>query len=242
MALKSYAGGRLFAQVHGDDPPEVIALHGWGRRGADFDRVLAGLPALAFDLPGFGASPPPGAACGARGYAEWFVPVLEALEKPPVVVGHSFGGRIAVQLAGMTPLAGLVLTGVPLLRTSVPRRPSARFRLARFANRIGLLGDARMEALRRNRGSADYRAATGVMRDVLVAVVNETYETETADLAIPVHLVWGRDDREVPIAVAERAAGLISNCELTILEGIGHHVPIEAPSSLRRAIEAMMQE
>jgi pimeloyl-ACP methyl ester carboxylesterase len=71
--------GPIFGQVYGDGDPGVVALHGWGRRGADFDRVLDGLDAVAFDLPGFGATPPPEVACGAAGYAQVVIEALTAL-------------------------------------------------------------------------------------------------------------------------------------------------------------------
>ncbi|HSJ29471.1 MAG TPA: alpha/beta fold hydrolase, partial [Acidimicrobiia bacterium] len=140
MALKSVANG-VFAEMHGSWPPHVVALHGWGRRGSDFDGVLAGLDAIAVDLPGFGASPAPVTAMGAHGYAAVLDPVIRSLPAPPLIVGHSFGGRVAVCLASGTPVAGLVLTGVPLLGRQGAVAPSPVFRLLRWANRIGLLSD-----------------------------------------------------------------------------------------------------
>jgi hypothetical protein len=77
------------------------------------------------------------------------------------------------------------------------------YRALRSLSRIGIVSDERMEEIRRSRGSADYRAATGVMRDILVKVVNETYEGEMARLESHVLLLWGDADREVPVAVAE---------------------------------------
>lgn len=239
MALRSFAGGRVFANVHGEGVPRVVALHGWGRRGADFDRVLGGLPAIAVDLPGFGASPEPAKPLGSAGYAEMLAEVMGETEAP-ILVGHSFGGRIALRLAAAHKVAGLVLTGVPLLRTGVARKPSMSYRLLRSANRWGLVGDERMERIRRSRGSADYRAASGVMRDTLVKAVNESYATELADLEVPVLLVWGQEDREVPLAVAEQALSLLKGGELIVLPGVGHHVPLEAPGDLRAAIDRML--
>jgi pimeloyl-ACP methyl ester carboxylesterase len=108
-------------------------------------------------------------------------------------------------------------------------------------NRMAILGDERMERMRRERGSPDYRAATGVMRDILVKVIHETYEPQLQALQSPVTLLWGSADREVPVDVANRAAELISNAggkvDVEILEGIGHLVPVQAPDSLRRAID-----
>ena len=242
MALKAVAN-RVFAETHGSWPPRVIALHGWGRRGADFDSVLAGLDAIAVDLPGFGASPVPEGALGARGYARLLAPVLDPLGEPPILVGHSFGGTVAVCLASAAPVAGLVLTGVPLIRRP-PARPAASFRLLRLANRIGLVSDERMERERRTRGSADYRATSGVMREILVMAVNESYEAELAAVTAPVALVWGAEDGEVRVSVAEAAKALLESrhvpVELSVLPGVGHFVPTQDPSALRRAIDAML--
>ena len=102
---------------------------------------------MAIDLPGFGATPPPSGATGAYGYAERLVPVMEGLPRPPVLLGHSFGGRVAVVLAATRPdlVSSLVLTGVPLTRRTGGRRPAVGYRLARRAHRWGLLSDDRME-------------------------------------------------------------------------------------------------
>ena len=245
--LSAFADGRLFGSVHGSGAPgapSVLALHGWGRSGADFDAVLQGLDAVALDLPGFGATPPPSEAWGAAGYAMAIAPVLDELATPVVVVGHSFGGRVAVHLADARPerIAALVLTGVPLVKppgaVTSASRPAAVYRVARALHRRGLFPDARMEALRRRHGSPDYRAATGVMRDVLVRVVNETYEEQLARLACPVELVWGDDDPEVPVAVAEAALAFLSAGLgiLTVVPGAGHFTPRTAPVELRAAV------
>lgn len=238
MALRAFLNGAVFAEVHGSGPPEVLALHGWGRRGSDFAPALEGLDAVAPDLPGFGVSPAPDRVIGAEGYADLISDMLDVFERPPVVMGHSFGGRVAVCLAANHPerVGPLVLSGVPLVRLASPRRPSQAFRLARMLNRVGLLGDVTMERMRRRRGSADYRASTGMMRDILVKVVNESYEKLLPSIASPVHLLWGEDDRDVPVAVAEASLPLLAHATLETLPGVGHMVPLEAPGSVRAAI------
>ncbi len=242
MALRAFADGALFAEVIGNDPPRVLALHGWGRRGNDYRHALADIDALAVDLPGFGASPPPGNAMGAEGYARALEPLLGEFSSPPLVVGHSFGGRIAVCLATVFPdlVGNLILVGSPLLRLEPSREPPIGYRLLRALNRLHLLPDDRMEQIRSNRGSADYRAASGVMRDVLVTVVNETYEPQLVALKGRVYLLWGADDREVPLAVAEMALKLIRQggaaAELEVLTGVGHQVPTQAPDAVRRVV------
>ena len=236
--LQAFASGRLFGATFGSGAPWVLALHGWRRSHEDFAETLRGVEAVAIDLPGFGATPPPPEAWGGAEYAGAIAPVLDELAGPAVVVGHSFGGQVAVHLAAARPdaVAALVLTGTPLFRAAGGRKPPIGFRLARALHRRGLLGEARMEALRQRHGSADYRAATGVMRDVFVKVVNEPYEAQLGSLSQPVELVWGDDDAEVPLAVAERAASVIPNARLTVCRGAGHLTPLTAPDKIRDAL------
>ena len=238
--LKAFADGRLFGVTAGSGRPSVLALHGWARTSEDFAATLTGLDAVALDLPGFGATPPPPEAWGAAAYAEAVAPVLDELATPVVVLGHSFGGRVAVHLATRRPeaVAGLVLAGVPLVRPpgAATRRPALAYRMGRALHRRGLVSEARMQALRRRYGSRDYLAATGVMRAVHVKVVNETYEDQLAAVACPTELVWGDDDTAVPVAVAEAARRLLPRSVLTVVPGAGHLTPLTAPDALREAV------
>lgn len=243
--LKSFAGGRLFGATWGSGPATVLALHGWRRSHTDFDPVFAAVgpevTAVGLDLSGFGATPPPEETWGSLDYAQVVADVFAepVLADRVTVVGHSFGGRVALQLAELVPdrIERMVLTGVPLLdRAGRQSRVAAGYRLARRLHRWGLLGDERMEASRRRHGSPDYRAASGVMRDVFVRLLHEDYHAVMAATRNPVALIWGADDTEVPLEVAERAVGLFPAASLTVLKGVGHLVPTEAPDALARAI------
>ena len=241
MPLEVIAG--LFGERFGPPAP-VLALHGWGRSRRDWAGVLASVGGLALDLPGFGAAPPPAEVMGAAGYAAAIEPVLGALGGRVVVAGHSFGGRVAVHLAVLRPeaVAGLVLAGVPLVRPPGARvRVSLRYRAVRAARRLRLVPEASLERARLRHGSADYRAAAGVMRGVLVRVVGESYEEQLAAVGCPVRLVWGEADRTVPLAVAERSLALLSSGTLTVLPGVGHDVTAQAPAALAAAVEELLR-
>lgn len=241
--LNSFAGARLFGASFGPARPWVLALPGWMRTHRDFATVLDGLDAIALDLPGFGSAvPPPPEAWSTAQYATHIAPVLDEMATGAVVLGHSFGGRVAVHLGAARPeiVNALVLTGVPLVRnpaattTSKSPRP---FRIGKALHRRGLLSDARMEAMRQRYGSADYRAAMGVMREVLVKAVNETYEVPLAAFPGPIELVWGADDDQVPLKVAEAALSVCRDATLTRSPGAGHFVPLKDPAALRAALE-----
>lgn len=221
MVLTALLDGAVLAERSGDEP-RLLALHGWGRDRTDWAPVLAGVPALAVDLPGFGASPEPTVAWGSREYAELLAPLLA--DGGWTLLGHSFGGRVAVQLAAGWPelVDRLVLTGVPLLRRTGSGKAPLAFRAAKWLHGKGLLSDARMETERRKRGSADYRAAQGVMRDTLVRLVNEDYRELLGRVAAPVTMVWGARDTAAPLTMAREAAALFPQAELVVSETSGH--------------------
>lgn len=246
MAKRAFDGGRIFGVTHGTAPFRVLALPGWLHTSADWDGVLPGLGVggVALDLPGFGgATPEPEAAMGSAGYAERVAPVLDELAAPAVVIGHSFGGRVALHLAATHPdrVAALVLTGVPNLvrRTTPAAKPPLGFRVAKALHRKGLLKDEKMEELRRRHGSADYRnAPSPLMRDVLVRVTNEDYEAQLAAVRCPVELVYGEQDTAATPEMARRAVDLVGSArvELTVLPGVDHFTPVKAPDALAAAI------
>ena len=255
--LRSLAGGALFGEVWGQAPGRVLALHGWARSHGDFAGVLGpgaaggAVDTVAPDLPGFGATPPPPTAWGSAEYAEAILPLFSGgagratggpgtVRAPAVVLGHSFGGRVAVALAAAHPelVGALVLSGVPLVaRPGGPRQPPFAYRAVRRLRRLHLVSEGRLEGARQRHGSADYRNAQGVMRAVLVRVVGEGYEEALGALRCPVELVWSEDDAEAPLAVAEAVADLVPSARLHRCEGAGHLTPLTAAGALRAAVD-----
>jgi pimeloyl-ACP methyl ester carboxylesterase len=235
-------------------------------------RDLKGTTA-ALDLPGFGTSPPPPEPWGAADYARQVGLAIDELlddladadaaaegaadegegkveptvptPSRAVVVGHSMGGRVAVCLAAQRPdlVGGLVLAGVPLLRAQPAGKPKLAFRVMRQLHRWRLVSDGRMEDARQRYGSADYRAAQGVMRQVLVRVVGETYERQLAQLECPVELVWGALDTAAPVGMVRQAERLVpSRHRLEVVDTVGHDVHTARPELLRERAQHLGED
>ena len=243
--ITTLAGGRVLAEKHGATPPTVVALHGWARDGTDFSTIVSGMDAVCLHLPGFGPAPAPDTVWGSEDYAELVAEAIAAFA-PVVIVGHSFGGRVATRLAARRPdlVRGLVLTGVPLVRLHPPTAPPLGYRLARWANRRGLLSDARMDALRDQRGSSDYRAAQGVLRGILVRVVNENYDADLDELAVgrvPVRFVWGERDTAAPTE-AGRVAAQRAEASFRVVPGSAHLLEGDLELAVREELLTMLAE
>ncbi len=243
MTLRTHNDGTIFAEHIEGRSPQVLALHGWGRDRSDLLGALGGHGAISLDLPGFGASPPPPEVWGARDYADDVARLVEEYaDAPVVVVGHSFGGRVAASLAADHGelVSGVVFMGAPLLRLAARSKPPLPYRLLRAMSRIGLAPESVLDRARSRYGSADYKAASGLMRDVLVKVVNEDYRDELSRLRCPVGFVWGETDRDAPPAIARQAAEIVAEPVLVdVLAGVGHDVHRSAPEAVASAIDAV---
>jgi len=221
--LTTVGTSSLVAEKFGNEPARVIALHGWGRSGADFATILAGHDGLAIHLPGFGPAPAPPQAWSSAGYADVIAQALEGMG-PVAVVGHSFGGRIAVRLAAAYPqlVSHLVLTGVPLTRVQAASAPKPAFRVIRALRRARLVPESVMESARQKYGSLDYRQASGVMREILVGVIAEDYLDDATRVTCPVAMVWGELDKPAPLAAAQRALDFFPDATLRVVSAAGH--------------------
>jgi pimeloyl-ACP methyl ester carboxylesterase len=241
--LTSLADGALLAEKTGATPPTIVALHGWARTGADFAGIVDGLDAVSIHMPGFGVTPPPTAAWGSPEYAEDIAAAIAGFG-PVVIVGHSFGGRVAVHLAAKHPelVKGLVLTGAPLKRLVAAPTPSLGYRIVRRLARLGLVSKKSMDARREKNGSEDYRNARGIMRDVFVKVVNETYDDALVKITAPTRMVWGSLDTGAPPDAGEAASKLIPGARFTLVPGGGHLLEGATRDEVRRQVHELVAE
>jgi pimeloyl-ACP methyl ester carboxylesterase len=241
--ITALADGRLLADKTGATPPTVVALHGWARTGADFGAIVDGLDAVSIHLPGFGITPEPPTAWGSADYADDVADAIAGFG-PVILVGHSFGGRVAVHLAAKHPelVRGVVLTGVPLVRLVAAPRPSLGFRVVRSLSKAGLVPASVLEGQRRKHGSADYRAAQGVMRDILVRVVGETYTDQLAAIPAPVRMVWGENDTAAPADAGLAASRLLRDATFRTVPGAGHLLEGDLRGAVRDELLALIDE
>ena len=176
---------------------------------------------INFDLPGFGKSQEPETSMNPKEYAEYinqFIP-----NSVETVVGHSFGGRVAVHLSGLRNFEKLILIGVPLIKKQTSSGKLSMLNFYKSLNRFGILSNDKIEKIKKKKGSYDYRNSQGIMRENLVKAVNDDLSQELENIKSKVHLIWGSEDKEVPIDIAKEANKKIKKSNLHILEGQGHN-------------------
>ncbi|NBX85838.1 MAG: alpha/beta hydrolase [Proteobacteria bacterium] len=220
-------------------PLRLVWLHGWGQSRESLRPLATALSNIGeswlIDLPGHGEASPPPHAFSPANYAtllnEWLKtqPTI-----PTILIGHSFGFRVAVHAASQNPqafkaLAAIAGAGIPRPRTLRQNlRRQAISLLMSIAKALKpLLGEGLLQSLRQKFGSRDYLQATPTMRPTFLAVVNDNTTQLCKNLPHPTLLIYGTEDTETPPHMGQKFAKLIPHSQLHLLPGHTHYTLLQ---------------
>jgi len=224
--------GTLHVTTLGSGQVQLIWAHGWGQDGGAFAPTAQSLAAFAtsylIDFPGFGKTPFQGQAWGTRDYADFIAQWLQTLPAGKKIwIGHSFGGRVGIQMAAHYPglIDGLVLVGT----AGLPRRRTAFQRLDNWLRvrvfktmKLFVPEGPKRDRLRARFGSADYRNA-GVLRPSFVRVVNENLLPTAMTITRPTLIICGERDDQAPPDISQRLHKAIQGSAYHLLPGFDHY-------------------
>ena len=207
---------------------DILLLHGWGQNiemmkmlGDNFsDRFRITI----LDFPGFGLSEEPSESWTIKDFADMLDEFVKELGiKKPIIMGHSFGGRVAIRYSADHVVEKIVLFGSPCVREE--RELSLSVKILKGIKKLPGM-DKIGEFAKNFIGSRDYKAASPIMRQTLVDVVNEDLSKYAKEIDCPTLLIWGENDTEAPVEDARILEGIMVDAALIVLPGT-HYAYIE---------------
>jgi len=253
----------------------LIALHPLALESTAFQglgQALAGrgLRTLAADLPGFGKTPAPEGPLTMQVLAEPVLELARSLERPPLLLGHSMGGRVALEVALAEPEAvrGVVMVApfLPLRRWRRAHRvmrafdPSwgERLRLEKIwpllraaverAERVpslehDWLARAAVRVVYYSSCPATRVAFLSAMREMALDPAHGPRGTWTrlARLAVPTTFLWAGRDALVPLAHADRVAEALPSARQIEIACSGHFVSGEHFRCMQHAMQLAVE-
>ena len=252
-------------------PHDIVLLHGQPGLGAEWRQVLERLPAQVRaatpDRPGYGASRIPAGGLDVNTAA-----VLADLDnrgvERAVLVGHSYGGGVALNVAATAPdrvealilLASVgpdCLNGWDWLLAAPVAGPAcsliglrltpwlARARLRGPIRRLGFEAAARRHSYMYVWGFARWDHGplwrTFVVEQRALVRETETFAAMATQIRVPVLLMADRKDTMVPFRTAVALSQSLPDAKLRVIEGAGHHLPMRAPEEVAAAISGFLE-
>ncbi|MEK9151475.1 MAG: alpha/beta hydrolase [Patescibacteria group bacterium] len=209
----------------------LVFLHGWGAQALSFSKTLEKCRnVIALDLPGFGESQIPKAAWSIGDYAFFLQHFFEKLHiQRPIVVGHSFGGNIAIKYCAQhDDVQNLILIGSAGIRRTTLKKFLYRV-IAKMLKVLSVIpGLSRIrESVRKSFyiaiGSEDYIQA-GALTEIYRKNIGEDLRGDMEKIEIPTTLIWGENDDMVPLADGRLTQAHIQGSRLFVIPGAGHYV------------------
>ena len=151
-----------------------------------------------------------------------------------IIVGHSFGGRIALRVATTSVVDKLVLVDSAGLK---PKRTIKYYLRVIDYKMKKLLGWSTKGC-----GAKDFISLCPIMKKTFSNIVNEFQDDELKFIRCKSLIFWGENDMETPLYMARRLAQNISNNVLFVAKGCGHYSYLESPSEFIQQLTKFIEE
>ncbi|MEK7623535.1 MAG: alpha/beta hydrolase [Patescibacteria group bacterium] len=236
----------------------LIILPGWGgshETWADFIALAQrDFNVVCIDLPCFGTEPCPTSVWGVEEYSNLVFDKIkdskfQILNSRFILLGHSFGGQVAVKVASERPeiFSHLILIGAAVIR---PSRKIRRFILGKLAQTgkfffsfpmIEDYGAWFKKVFYAGIDARDYPRTVGLKREIFKKIIREDLSHLLPEIKIPTLVVWGTHDTYVPLRDGKKIANLLPNSSLKIIPKGKHGLHLQDPNGLLEIIRAYVQ-
>lgn len=228
----------------------LLLLHGWGDSLHTFDSLVPLLDVnkrrvIRLDLPGFGKSERPKNAWELDDYIHFVQDFLEKIDVPNIamIIGHSFGGRIAIKGLSSHNLKTdrLILIGAAGITPKKTFRDFGAKAVAKVGNVLTLLPPLYFwrKSLRRwfyRLLGSDYESA-GPLKDTFVNIVGEDLKEAALRISVPTLLIWGGNDSATPVSDGKKFAEIIPVSSFEVIPAAGHFIHQEKPRVVAELIK-----
>ena len=235
---------------------DVVLLHGWNLSKVTFAPLHdafknAGFRVHSLDFPGFGNEKAPDRPWHIVDYAEFLKRYFDTHHiQKAVVVGHSFGGRVALKFSQLYPssVSSLILSGTPGLSPVLKLKMFFFFILAKVGTFIfsipplTIFQDWARRLLYYASGSREFFKAEGTMRQTFKNVVTDDLLVPMQSIMMPCLLLWGEFDLVVPLSIMYRMAEVIPNAKIKIISEADHGAPFKSPEVFVSYVQAFLKD
>ena len=223
----------------------LIILHGWQSSKEKWQKVKENIESdeievIVPDLPGFKPETELKKPWTLDNYVEWLKDFSQDKEKF-FLLGHSFGGRVAIKFASRYPEK---LYGVILVSAAGIKKEYKISKITPFLKKFSFLPGwqfFRKIFYRYLLRKTDYLLIEGPLKQTFKNVIEEDLTSLLKEIKVPVLIIWGEKDKITPLSDAYLIKKEIKFSQLEILPDLGHTPHLENPELLAQKIKEFLQ-
>ncbi|MEK7578354.1 MAG: alpha/beta hydrolase [Patescibacteria group bacterium] len=226
-----------------DSKKIIIFIHGWGLSSKIFEPIIYRLKndfeVYSLDLPGFGRSPI-NKSMFLKDYADFVYEFIKNDNiKEPIVVGHSFGGAVAVKLALLYPDG---FSKLVLVCASAIRQPRHKMILIKkvtdFLKPLFSLKSRGFILKLLKLDKTDYaQIENPELKQTFKNIISEDLSPYFSMIKIPTLVIWGEKDAVTPLSEGKFIAETIPDAKLAIIKNASHFLFLEKPDEFIKLIK-----
>lgn len=227
-----------YYETFGDSKNQpLVLLHGWGVDSNIFKNIIEPLEyyIITLDFIGFGKSDTPLNPFTVDDYVTQVHELLKNLKiKNCILLGHSFGGRVAIKYNYYYNIDKLILVDSAGIRkkNKKTRKKIIKYKLKKLI--YSIFNKKKYQELINNSGSRDYKNLTPIMKQTMNKVLKEDLKKYCLKRRTPTVILWGINDRETPLEDGYTFHKLFNISRMVIFYKSGHFPHLdESPKFIR---------
>lgn len=234
----------------GTKPKTVLLLHGWADKATTFDLVVENLSkeysCVSIDLPGFGASEHPDNAWSINDYSNFIGNFLTKLGiKPELILGHSNGGAIAINLVAENiyiPKKLILLASAGIRERSTKKSfLKIAAKSAKIATRpLPVKLQQKIKQKSYKTIGSDYMIEPS-MKETFKNIVSYDIRGDAEKVTIPTLLIYGENDNATPPRFGKILASIIKKSKLEIIKDGDHFIHQNNNQEVNKLIQGFIK-
>ena len=231
----------IYYEKYGNEKKAILILPGWGHNRETFYPIIKELQEdysiYILDYPGFGNSPPLETEWKIEDYAKNIKNFLwENNIYNPIIIAHSFGGRISALLLGKYQIKAekIILMDVAGIKRRKSLKLFLKEKIYKFLKKLTyLFPKIKQEEMRQKLifyfGSNDYKNIPFSMQKTFQNILREDLRKYYKKIQTETLLIWGQKDLDTPLKDGQYLNQKIKNSALIIYKNAGHFSYLNYP-------------
>lgn len=223
----------------------LVILHGWGIDSSSFKEVINNLNyyVILIDFIGFGKSDEPIIPFSLEDYVSQVAQTISYLKiKDFILLGHSFGGRVAIKYNYYYNLNKLILVDSAGIKHKTLSLYKKIIKYKILKKIYYLFNKPKYNYLIKNSGSRDYKVLPPIMKQTMNKVIKEDLKKYCKSNKTPTFILWGVNDLETPLSDCYIFHKLFFKCRLVIFYKSGHFPYLDEKEKFIRVINGVIND